>query len=88
MSTMLVYVVYGFSVALALFLVFLFHARWYWHVLSVLAALAIGFSPPVRGWDGLTRDLVYGSVFLFLVVWGLAEPLVHRFHRHGAPRHA
>jgi hypothetical protein len=88
MSTILVYVVYGFSVALALFFVYLFHARWYWHVLSVLAALAVGFSPPVRGWEGPSRDLVYGFVFLFLVVWGLAEPLVHRFHRHGAPRHA
>jgi len=81
---MLVYVVYGFSVALALLFVYLFHARWYWHVLSVVAALAVGFSPPVAGWEGPSRDLVYGFVVLFLLVWGLAEPFVHRFHRHGA----
>ncbi|HTT64694.1 MAG TPA: hypothetical protein VMG35_22740 [Bryobacteraceae bacterium] len=91
MSTALVYVVYGFAFVLALLFVYLFHARWYWHVLSVLAALAVGLSPPLPGWDGPSRDLVYGSVFLFLMVWGLAEPFIHRFHRrgmHGTPHHA
>lgn len=90
MSTMLVYVVYGISAGLALTFVYLFHARWFWHVLSVLGALAIGFSPPLPGWEGPSRDLVYGFVILFLLVWGIAEPLIHRFHRHapGAPGHA
>ncbi len=91
MSTALVYVVYGFSVALALFCVYLFHARWYWHVLSVLLALTVGFSPPLPGWEGPTRDLVYGCVVLFLLAWGGAEPFIHPFHRHHdhtAPRHA
>ncbi len=89
MSTMLVYVVYGFSVVLALVFVYLFHARWYWHVLGVIAALAVGCSPPLPGWAGPSRDLIYGSVFLFLMIWGLAGPFVHRFHRHtGLPRHA
>lgn len=88
MSTMLAYVVYGFSVVLALVFVYLFHARWYWHVLSVLAALGIGFSPPLPGWEGPGRDLVYGFVVLFLLVWGVAEPFMHHHHRHsehGAP---
>ena len=91
MSTLLVYVVYGFSVVLALFCLYLFHARWYWHVLSVLAALAVGLSPPIPGWEGAGRDLAYGFVVLFLLVWGVAEPFVHRFHRHavhGTPSHA
>lgn len=91
MSPILVCVVYGVSVALALLLVYLFHTRWYWHVLSVLAALAVGFSPPVPGWDGASRDLIYGFIVLFLLVWGVAEPFVHRFHRHavtGTPHHA
>jgi len=73
MSTVLVYVVYGGTVALALVFVYLFHARWYWHVCSVPAALPVGFSPSLPGWD-------------------LADPCVHRFHRHGgnedAPHHA
>ena len=88
MSPALVYVVYGFSAVLALFCLYLFHARWYWHVLSVLAALAVGFAPPLPGWDGPTRDVIYGSVILFLFLWGVAEPLLHRFHRHRMARHA
>ncbi|HTQ54385.1 MAG TPA: hypothetical protein VMI94_07995 [Bryobacteraceae bacterium] len=91
MFTLLVYVVYGFSAALALWCVYLFHARWYWHVLSVLAALAVGFSPPIQGWDGPARDLIYGFVVLFLLVWGVAEPFLHHHHRHGdhgLPHHA
>lgn len=86
MSTIVVYVVYGISVVLALWFVYLFHARWYWHVLSVLAALAVGFSPPMPGWDGPSRDLIYGVVVMFLLVWGLAEPFLHRFHRAGIDR--
>jgi len=88
---MLVYVVYGFSVALALIGVYLFHTRWSWHVLSALAALAVGFSPLLPGWEDPSRDLVYGFVLLFLLVWGFAEPFVHRYHRHwthASPRHA
>ena len=81
MSTFLVCVVYGFSAALALACVYLFHARWYWHVLSVLAALLVGFSPPISGWEGSSRDLIYGAVVLFLLIWGLAEPFFHRHHR-------
>jgi len=60
--------------------VYLFHARWYWHVLSVLTALAVGFSPPISGWEGPSRDLIYGFVVFFLLVWGFVEPLFHRFH--------
>ena len=86
MSTVEVCVVYGFSVVLALWCVYLFHALWYWHVLSVLAALAVGFSPPLPGWDGPSRDLVYGAVVLFLLTWGMAEPFIHRHHHHW--RHA
>jgi len=74
---------------MALWCVYTFHARWYWHVLSVLAALAIGFSPPIPGWDGSSRDLIYGFVVLFLLVWGLAGPFLHHHHRdHGLPHHA
>ena len=86
MFTLFVYVVYSFSVLLALYCLYLFHARWYWHVCSVLAALAVGFSPPIQGWTGPSRDLVYGFVVTFLFVWGFAEPLMHRFHRHGDVR--
>lgn len=81
MLAMLVIFAYGASVALALLLVYMFHSRWYWHVLSILAAFGVGLTPPLPGLDGPIRDLLYGSVFFFLLVWGLAEPFVHRFHR-------
>lgn len=81
MAAIWVFVAYGISVALALLLVYLFHCRWYWHVLSVLAAFGVGMTPTLPVLNGPTRDLLYGSVFLFLMVWGCAEPFVHRFHR-------
>jgi hypothetical protein len=81
MASTWVFVAYSVSVALALLFVYLFHSRWYWHVLSVLAALGVGLTPPLPGLNGPIRDLLYGSVFLFLIVWGCAEPFVHRFHR-------
>jgi hypothetical protein len=58
-----VFLAYGASVAFALLLVYLFHSRWYWHALSVLAAFVVGLTPPMAGFDGATRDLLYGSVF-------------------------
>ena len=73
-----------FCVALAVLLVYLYHTRWYWHALSVVAALVVGFSPPIPGWEPPSRDLVYGAVVLFLLTWGFAEPFVHRFHKHSA----
>ena len=82
MAAIWVLVAYGASVALALLLVYLFHSRWYWHVLSILAALAVGLTPPLPGLNGPNRDLFYGSVFVFLMVWGCAEPFIHPFHRH------
>jgi hypothetical protein len=75
-----VFLAYGVCVILALLLVYLFHSRWYWHVLSVLAALGVGLTPPIEGL-GPARDMIYGCVFLFLLVWGGAEPFMHRFHR-------
>jgi hypothetical protein len=80
--SIVVFILYGLSVLLALVLLYWFHARWYWHVLSVLAALAIGFSPPLPGWAGPSRDVAYGIVIMFLLVWGIGEPFLHRFHSH------
>ena len=89
MSPTLVFACYGAAFALALFLLWRFPAgrsgakRWYWHVLSVLAALALGlarFPEPFRGpgWDALV-----GTFFVFLFFWGIAAPFVRvAQHRH------
>jgi hypothetical protein len=70
---------FGSAILLALALLYAFHARWYWHVLSILAALAIGLTPPPERWR--PPDLLVGSVFLFLFVWGLGAALFRAHHR-------
>lgn len=81
MSTALVFLVYGCSFALALVLLYFFHARWYWHVLSIAAAFAIGMYPPPEQWAGPKFDLLLGFLFVFLFVWGVGEIFFHRIHR-------
>ena len=81
----MVLLAYAGAAALALALLYLLHARWFWHVLSVVAALAIGLLPPgmipiPAAW-GMARDMIVGSVFLFLIVWGLGAPLFRRHHQ-------
>jgi hypothetical protein len=80
----MVLLIYGAIAALTLVLLYCFHANWYWHLLSVAAGLALGFMPPdwipVPASWGTTRDIVLGSLFTFLVVWGIAAPLFRRHH--------
>ena len=81
----MVFLVYGSAAVLALALLFFFHANWYWHVLSVGVALAIGLMPPemipVPAAWGKTRDILVGAGFVFLVVWGIGAPLFRRHHQ-------
>jgi hypothetical protein len=85
----MVFVVYGAAAVLALALLYFIHANWYWHVLSLVAALAVGFMPadmiPVPAAWGTTRDILVGGVFIFLAVWGIAAPLFRRHHHTEAP---
>ena len=80
----MVFLIYGAMAVLALALLYFFHANWYWHVLSVVVALAIGMMPPnmipVPAEWGATRDIILGSLFTFLVIWGIAAPLFRRHH--------
>lgn len=63
--------VFGLSILAALLLLYFFRPKaWYWHLLSVAAALAIGLTPFPEGWHSSTADLVVGAVFLFLFFWG------------------
>ena len=77
MSTIWVFLGYGISLALALLLLYLFHARsWYWHVLSLACALGLGLMPSPGTWQGPSYDLTLGSLFLFLLVWGIGGLLM------------
>jgi hypothetical protein len=86
MNPLWVLLVYGSSFVLALVLLYFFHARWYWHALAVVAALAIGvirFPPEFR-----PPDLVVGFAFFFLLVWGIGGPFVPSRHSRHVHRHA
>lgn len=73
---------YGAAIFLPLWLLYVFHARsWFWHALSVAAALSIGFTPVPPEWNRPTTDVLIGFVVLFLFVWGAAAPFF-RIHHH------
>jgi hypothetical protein len=82
MNPVLVSLIYGLCLVLALALLNFFNAPWYWHVLSLAAAVAVGLIP--LPWEAGPQDLAIGSVFLMLVVWGAAFPL---FRKHHIPIH-
>ncbi len=73
MDTLRVFLVYGTALALAAALLYFFRARWYWHLLSVMAAIGLGLIPGLRDWG--VPDLAVGWTFVFLFVWGAAAPL-------------
>ena len=78
MSPVWVILTFGSSVVLALLALYFLHARaWYWHVLSVALAVTLGLTPLPAGWQSPSADLLVGSVFLLLIVWGLAAPVFH-----------
>jgi hypothetical protein len=75
----MVLLVYSISAALALLLLLIFRAKsWYWHVLSVLLAMAVGLVPRNPDWNTANADLAFGAVFTFLLLWGIAAPLFRR----------
>ena len=82
MQTLSVLLVFSAAVLLALSLLYFFHARWVWHVLSIAAAMAVGLTPPPENWR--PPDLLVGFVFLFLFVWGAGAPLFWKRHREEA----
>jgi hypothetical protein len=78
MNPLLVGVIYGLCLVLALALLYFFPVRWYWHALGLVAAVVVGLIP--LPWDYGPRDLMIGSVFLVLFVWGAGFPLVRKHH--------
>ncbi len=82
MSTMWVVGAYGASAILALLVLFFSGAKaWYWHLLSVVAALVLGLTPIPAGINTPTTSLVVGSIFTFLLLWGVAAPFIGRRRR-------
>ena len=83
MSPALVFVCYGTATVLALFLLWRFPAKpWYWHVLSLAAAAALGLTPFPEPFRGPSWDALVGTIFVFLFCWGVAAPLFRVAHFH------
>lgn len=82
MSSLLVASCYGSAMLISLVLLWYFGARhWYWHLLSVVCAFAIGLTPLPAAWNTPVATLFVGWIFTFLFVWGLAAPLFALSHR-------
>lgn len=80
MQLLQVTLAYGLAILLALALLYVFQAKWFWHALSLAAALALGLSPLPAEWR--IPDLLLGAVFLFLFVWGVGMPAFRHHHAH------
>jgi len=83
MFNMLAVLLYLLAIGLPIFLLYRFHSRsWYWHLLALAAAMALGFVPTPPAWKTEALDLVFGFAFILLLVWGIGGLVV--FH----PRHS
>lgn len=75
-TTVWVMIAYCCPAVLALLLLFFSGPkRWYWHTLSLAAALAVGLTPVPAKWNTPQASMVIGGVFVFLLLWGAAAPL-------------
>jgi hypothetical protein len=91
MPSWLVFLVYAAAFFLAVWVDYEFsRVGWYWRVVAVLVAVAIGLTPPPPQFSGSGFDLVVGAVFTFLFVWGISEAFFRLFHlpHHVARRQA
>ena len=71
-----VLIAFGCACLLALILLFLKGPRrWYWHILSLLVGLGVGLMPVPAKLNTPQGSMIIGSVFTFLLVWGVAAPL-------------
>lgn len=85
MSSIWVFTAYACAAGLPIALLYVLRARaWYWHALSIALALALGLTPMPSDWSSPRIDLMIGTVFVFLLVWGGAAPLF-RPHRASGP---
>ncbi len=82
MFSTLAVLVYLLAFGIPLVLLYRYHsAAWYWHVLAILAAVGMGFVKTPESWRTPAFDMVFGAVFVFLVVWGLGGLVAFRWHR-------
>jgi hypothetical protein len=87
---MSIWVILLYGAILGVVLFFLYHfgpQAWYWHALSVAAALGLGLMPPPQRWQGAAFDVLMGSGFLLLFAWGVGGFVLYG-NRRTRHRHA
>jgi len=84
MFSLIAAVAYLAALVLAVFLLQHFgSAHWSWHVLSIVAALALGLMPAPDSFKGPAVDLGFGVVFIGLMTWVIGGIVLFRpHHRH------
>ena len=74
--------VYLLAIGIPGYLLHQFHSRsWYWHVLSVAAAVGVGMIPIPQARQTAGWDLVFGFFCVALLVWGVGGLLPTFHHR-------
>src|SRR5450759_3608196 len=69
MFGMLAVLVYLLAMGIPIYLLYRFHSQsWYWHTLSVLAAITLGFIPIPFELQKPEFDLLFGFTFIVLMI--------------------
>ena len=88
MFGMLAVLVYLLAMGIPIYLLYRFQSQaWYWHTLSVLAAVGMGFTPIPAEFQKPEFDLLFGFVFITLMIWGAGGLILFRPHEHHHPHH-
>jgi hypothetical protein len=90
-SSTLVALCYGSALLFAALLLWRFGAKsWYWHLLSLATALAVGLTPLPQALNTPQGTLGVGWVFVFLITCAVAAPIFvwmeHHPDLHHRPR--
>ena len=90
MFGMLAVLVYLVAMGIPIYLLYRFHTHaWYWHLLCVLGAVGMGFIPIPVSLQKPEFDLLFGFVFITLMIWGAGGLILPRTtHHHHHERHA
>ena len=88
MPIFLVVLVYLVAIGLPVALLYFFRAQaWYWHTLSLAAALCLGLLPMPAGWESAGMTLLFAFTFAVLMIWGIGGLVLFRPH-HKHEKHA
>jgi|CZKE01.1.fsa_nt_gi hypothetical protein len=72
LQTILAGLIFLLGISLPIYLLYRFHPlAWPWHVLAVIAALAIGLAPGTALLNSVPGTLLYGFAIGFLGIWGI-----------------